>query len=92
MTVTVLTVMSAPNDAVVITPWAKWVPWPVIVTLTFDCPCCALAGDSDVIVAGPGVTVKVVVTTSAPVVTLTVRPPVNAVGMMVMLAVADVGL
>ena len=88
VTVTVLTVMSPPKDAVV-TPLEKCVLWPVTATSTFDCPCCAVLGVSELSAAGPAVTEKPFVTTSAPVVTVTVRPPVKAVGLIVMLAVAD---
>ena len=58
----------------------------------FDCPCTALVGLTRVSEAGPAVIEKALVTTSVPVVTVTVRPPVKAVGLIVMLAVAAVGL
>ena len=57
----------------------------------FDCPCWAVSGASAVSAAGPAVTEKALVTTSVPVVTVTVRPPVKAVGLIVMLAVAASG-
>ena len=91
-TVTEFTVMSPPKLAVV-TPCSKCVSVPVMATLSV-CPCSPDAGLRSVRIAMPGVTEKPLpaAATSVPVVIVTLRAPVNAVGSTVTLTVADVGL
>ena len=91
VTVSRLTVMSPPNEAVV-TPGTKSVPRPVTLMETSLWPCVALFGVIAANAAELALTANAFETASAPVVTVTVRPPVNAVGLIVMLAVAVVEL
>jgi hypothetical protein len=91
VTVRLLTVMPAPKLAVDV-PGTKCVYWPTKATLVIVCPCCPLLGVTDVTTGVPAVTEKplVRVATSPPVVTVTSRLPVVALGEIVILAVACV--
>jgi len=91
-TVKAVTVIPTPTLAVVV-PWLQCVNCPVKLTNRFCCPAWPVAGLADSSAGGCWKTVNAFarVATSAPVVTETVRGPVDAAGSMFNRTVAVVG-